>query len=441
LALITDAPPGGSVQLPSLLQGATVNTYQDIMAPVAHLKNQPANFDAVAGMYLLDNPGTKVAVPGAISITQGKANLAPGPVKDTDSGDQAFVAFAFAATSITITQNDVANPNGNYAAVLYSMADKGDITITQGERDHDTAVVGDSDAGGNISITQGNGKGDSATVDPSVAGKDITITQGSGDGDTATVSHGYAGGDITVSQGDGNDDVATVESSNATGNVTITQGNGNYDVANALGVYAGSVDPTYGYPKDVAGTLTITQGDGYCDTINVDSQNDKDTVVNNAVLTQGNSLPFTGCTPGCGDTINVNDSDITSNLTISQGTIGVAAGNYVVNIATGGTGPVFVGGATSITQAGSSNSDFLGGNGGGDDTDEDPNEYFGFDFTTTTLDVFAGEGGDAFVAAMNVLVVYGSSVPGNPTIDAGGTGNVYEDLGNNVNVTIGNFND
>jgi hypothetical protein len=143
--------------------------------------------------------------------------------------------------------------------------------------------------------------------------------------------------------------------------------------------------------------------------------------------------------PGCSDTINVNDSDITSDLTISQGTIGVAEGNYLVNIATGGTGPVFVGGATSITQAGSGNSVYLGGNSGGDDADED--EYGGYDFVTTWLDVYTGEGGDAYVAAMNVYVVYGSMTPGNPTIDGGGDGNVYDDLGNNYNVTIGNFND
>src|SRR5262249_4800644 len=128
------------------------------------------------------------------------------------------------------------------------------------------------------------------------------------------------------------------------------------------------------------------------------------------------------------------------------------AGNYIVLIAAAtdalpdynngaglggsGTGPVNVGNATTITQAGATNTVILGGNFGGDDAGED--EDTGFDFTTRTLSVFAGEGGDAYVATTNVLV----QVPPDSgvNVDAGGDGNVYDDFGNTFGVFIGNFN-
>jgi hypothetical protein len=455
--------------------------------------------DSVAGQWLMLHPATKLVVPGFISITQGAASLSPP--KTPDCGDTASVTGSFAATNITITQKDVADSTKGAlpgsATVDHSTAEKGGISITQGERDGDTATVSYSHAnGGDITITQGNGAGDTASVDHSTASGDITVQQGDGKGDTATVSYSHAnggditttqgngagdtatvddstasgditvtqgdgandeasveyssaGGNINVSQGNGDNDTATVMNSTASGDVTITQGDGNYDVANALGVHAGSTDYSYGYPKDVAGTLTITQGNGYCDTVNVDSSNDFDTHVNNVVITQGDSLPFLGCTGGCSDTVNVNDSDITSDLTITQGTA-AAAGNYIVEIAAStvnggsGTGPVVVGGATTITQHGSSNTVILGGNSGGDDADEALESIP--DFSTDTLDVLtsvAGDAntGDAFVTAQNVFVASGSVGP--VMLDAGGPvpdGNVFVDLGNFSVITYGNFN-
>jgi hypothetical protein len=197
---------------------------------------------------------------------------------------------------------------------------------------------------------------------------------------------------------------------------------------------------------DIAGTLTIIQGNGYCDTVNVDSFDDTDTTVNNVFIAQGDNIfptDLPGCVPGCPDTVNVNDTDITSNLTILQGIAGnvpggaedaAAVGGYIINIATGSTGPVNAGGATFIQQAGAGNTVILGGNFGGDDGGEP--EYTGFDFTTDTLTVWTGAGGDAFVSATNVSV----SVITSPMIDGGGTGNVFEDGGGNTLITIGNFN-
>jgi hypothetical protein len=413
--------------------------------------------DSVAGLFLLLNPKTKLAVPGFISITQGAASFNPGGKNPPpDCGDTAGVTGSWAATNITITQKDVADSTkGALPGVAYvtdSTAEKGGISITQGERNGDTATVSYSFAnGGDITVTQGNGTGDTGTVTNSTASGDITVTQGDGDNDEASVEFSDAS-NIKVTQGNGNNDEGEVECSTASGDVTITQGNGNYDEADAYGVIAGSVDFAYGFPNDIAGTLTITQGDGYCDTVNVGSCNDIDTTVNNVVITQGDSLPFLGCIPGCSDTVNVTDSDITSDLTITQGTA-AAAGNYIVDIAHSTfvgfettTGPVVVGGATTITQHGSSNSVFLGGNGGGDDVDDESGEYVGVDFSTDTLDVLTSvtgdaNTGDAFVTAQNVFVASGSVGP--VMIDAGGPvpdGNVFVDLGNFSVITYGNFN-
>jgi hypothetical protein len=442
-----------------------------------------------AGLAHLYGIDTIHTAPGYIKITQGKANINPGgKTPPPDCGDTAEVLYSYAATYITISQSDVADTsgNGNYAEVKYSTAADGSITVTQGERDHDTAVVDHSSAtgsktvAGSISVTQGNGTGDTATVSYSYANTgDITVMQGNGDGDTATVTdstasgnisvtqgngnddegsveYSYAGGNISVTQGNGNNDEGEVEASTASGDITIMQGDGNYDEADAYGVVAGSVDYSYGYPKDVHGTLTIIQGNGYCDTVNVASLNDTDTTINNLFIAQGNSTPFTGCVPGCNDTVNVSDSDILSDMTILQGIAGnvvggaeTGAGNYVVNVAAdfngggtifpggeGGTGPVVVGGATTIQQAGADNAVYLGGNYGGDDALE--SEYTGFDFITNTLDVWTGLGGEAYANATNVYVVAGPAFQG-ATIDGGGVDNVA-DLLNNYNVTVGNFN-
>ena len=82
--------------------------------------------------------------------------------------------------------------------------------------------------------------------------------------------------------------------------------------------------------------MTVTQGNGYADCVIVNSCDDNDTTINNLVITQGDSLPFEGCEPGLGDCVYIDDSDITSDITITQGTgAGNTAGNYLVAIGTG----------------------------------------------------------------------------------------------------------
>ena len=79
----------------------------------------------------------------------------------------------------------------------------------------------------------------------------------------------------------------------------------------------------------IGGNLTVTQGNGYSDLVTVGSSTGVGrSRFNNATITQGNStatsppLPanFAGLLEG--DTINFNDTDVISNLTMTQGTTG-----------------------------------------------------------------------------------------------------------------------
>jgi len=393
-----------------------------------------------------------------IAITQGAAIPTGDPDKDEHGPDTAEISNSTAgfrrldasgnpiwtAGDVTITQNDTAASNPGNSALIDTVDAGGHIYITQGEGDGDTATISNSNAGlaqdddGDIRITQGNGDGDSATIDPSTASGDVIITQGNGDGDTALVDTVTSGGSINVTQGDGNGDTATVQGSTATVDINVSQGNGNLDTVNILGVTAGSVDTSGGFPLDVDGNVRVTQGNGYNDIVNVDQFNGQDNIINNLFITQGNNVPFDGCEPGLGDEVHVNDSIITSDIIIRQGTepttdesgnvIPGAFGYYLVTI--GDTSPVTAGGQTLIVQAGEGNTVILGGANAG-----------GFDFTTTWLDIYTGNGGGAFVDVANTQVLLGSFLGNDYTIDGGGDGNTFVDEGGNDGVTVsGNFN-
>ena len=408
-----------------------------------------------------------VTAGGAISVTQGLALPTGLP---PHGGDTALVSTSTAGGDVTILQKDDStkgsSPN-NKATIQDVTSTFGGISITQGSAAGDVALIDPSSAFGDVTIIQGDGAGDMATVNQvTVTGPDggISVTQGIGAGDTGNVTNSTVnGGDVSVSQGSGNGDTALVDSvvtatgnifvsqtdiadnttgdtatvSNSSavgGNITIGQGDGNGDIANVLGVIAGSVDDLGG---DVAGTVTVTQGNGYNDVVNVDQGPAGPNMINNLVVTQGNNAPFDGCLPGLGDAVHVNDSNITSDITISQGTqtdgIDNAFGYYIVTI--GDTSAVVAGGATLITQVGEGNTVILGGaTAPGDGTGP-------FDFTTTWLDVFTGDGGGAFVDVTNTQVLLGSYLGNDFTIDGGGDGNTFVNEGGNDGVTIsGNFN-
>ena len=292
--------------------------------------------------------------------------------------------------------------------------------------------------GGNVSISQGNGNSDTATVDVTTAGGNVTINQGNGNSDTATVEDATVGGNVTITQGSGSGDTATVLDVTAlTGNITITQtdvaGNATGDTANVIGVTAGTTIPATYFVIDFNGTVTITQGNAPGDVAYLDRD-----AINNVTITQGDNVQAPNGSTVVSDVAEINDTSVTSNVSISQGTgtsTAINAGNYVAAIGfdylgyingTPASSSVTVGGDTYIDQNYANNQVYLG------EADSS--------FTTVYLDVFTGSGGGAFVFAANTTVYFGSLFD-TYTIDGGGTGNTYYDGGNSgVTVDPANFN-
>jgi len=335
---------------------------------------------------------------GNIDIWQGSGAL-----------DNASVDSCYAGWHIWIVVTDGA---GDVASISNSTAFTLDITISMGLGDLDYAAISNDTAGGSATITQGNGTGDFALIDPTTVGGDLSITQGNGDGDYAAIAFSTAGG-----------------------NLSIAQGNGNGDTAVIFGDTAGSVIYPYGpsYPVDVAGNATISQGNGYADEADLDGGN----VVNNVYISQGDGIAYPGCLPGLGDEVDINDTQVTSDICIVQGVSSLDVGNNVVNIAT--TSAVFAGGATSINEVGVNNGNntvTLGG----------ANDPSGIDFQTDYLDIYTGYAGGGFVSAVNTVCWFGSAYGNDYVIDGGNGGgtlvtNTYDDLGNNYGITISvNYN-
>ena len=258
--------------------------------------------------------------------------------------------------------------------------------------------------------------------------------QGSGSGDIASINGVYvAFGSLTITQADvstnASGDLAIIENSAAPfGNISITQGDANGDPAFVLGDTAGFVFFVGPFSFPFNGNVNIIQGNGYADLAVLDDGN----VVNNVNIMQGDSIFTPGCLPGLGDEVDINDTSVDNNISIVQGMSDADVGNNVVNIAT--TSAVFAGGATSITEVGANNGNntiTLGG----------ANDPSGIDFQTDYLDIYTGNGGGAFVSAVNTVCWFGSALGNDFTIDGGGDGNTYDDLGNNFGITVSpNFN-
>ncbi len=296
-----------------------------------------------------------------------------------------------------------------------------------------------------------------ATVEDGTVGGNITITQGSGSLDTATVQVATVGGNVSIGQDSGSGDTATVFDVTAlNGNIAISQsdvaGNALGDTASVIGVTAGTQTGSP-FPTDVAGNVTIAQGSASGDVayLNADAAGRLD-LVNNVSITQGDNVQgaFNGSTV-VSDVAEINDTIVTSDITIIQGTgtsTDPTAGNYVAAIGfdyLGDVGrlPVFgTPGSSSVTavstkidQQYASNQVFLGD--------------VGSSFTTVFLDVFTGSGGGAFVMATNTTVFFGPLGFFSPvyTIEGGGTSNTYLDVllngvttNSGVTVDPANFN-
>ena len=301
--------------------------------------------------------------------------------------------------------------------------------VVQGSGSGDSASVTNSTLPGSISTTQtdvaGNALGDSATISGDKVGFTVTIG--------GTILPAYPGS-LTISQGYANGDQATVSNSTAVGDVTITQGDGNGDWAQVVGITAGTTIPASPYVIPFDGTVTITQGSAPGDVAYLDGD-----AINNVSITQGDNVQAPNGTTVVSDVAEINDTSVTSNVSINQGTgasTAINAGNYVAAIGydylgymkgTPASSSVTVGGDTKIDQNYANNQVYLG------DADSS--------FTTVYLDVFTGFGGGAFVMARNTTVDFGSLF-GIYTIDGGGSGNTYVDGSGNSGVTVdpANFN-
>ena len=375
-----------------------------------------ANLSGDAALIMNDTAG------GNASITQGAAN-----------GDTATVDPTHIGGNLTITQLD---GNGDTVTVALGTTIGGNLVITQGNGNTDTITADPTSVVGNVTLTQGNGNTDTITADPTSVGGNVTLTQGNGNGDTITFgTPTTVGGNIVITQGSGNGDVATVKTVIVGGNVTITQndvaGNTTGDQAFVLNVTAGTTIVAPPYVIDTNGTVTINQGNAYADEAVLNND-----VVNNVVITQGNNVFVPGCIPNLSDVAQINDTTVTSDVTILQGGstvagVPAAVGGYVVAIGFDYLGyingnpassSVTVGGDTFISQTGGNNFVFLG----------DPSNDSSF--TTTYLDVFTGNGSGSFVQAANTTVYYGSLFS-SYTIEAGGGPNIYYDAGGNSGVT------
>src|SRR5262249_34563440 len=147
--------------------------------------------------------------------------------------------------------------------------------------------------------------------------------------------------------GNGGGDSAKLDIVTAYHNVTVTQGNGDQDTVTLLSITAGHIDtdPDTGFPVDVFGVVTVTQGNGYHDVVVIDEDPASGpNQFNNLVVTQGNNVPFTGCVPGLGDEVHLNDSLITSDITITQGTAAIQTGGGHATVTIGDTSQVVAGG-------------------------------------------------------------------------------------------------
>ena len=387
-------------------------------------------------------------VTGNITILQGFASgdiatidptSAGGNVTITQfdgAGDTATVDLTSVGGNVTISQG---NGGSDTATVDVTTTVGGYVSISQGNGGGDTATVDFTTVGGYVSISQGNGGGDTATVDPLSVGGNVTISQGNGGGDTATVGTSLelttVGGYVSISQGSGSGDSATVLDVTVGGNITITQsdvaGNATGDTASVLGVTAGSSAGSP-FPIEVGGLVTIIQGNAPGDVALLNGDG-----VNNVAITQGDNVQVLNGSTVAKDVAEINDTTVTSNIVIIQGTgfsTAPDAGLYVAAIGfdylgyisgTPASSFVTAGGYTIIYQNYANNQVFLG----------DATSLF----TTNYLDVYTGIGGGAFVFAANTTVFSGALGIFDPlgyTIDGGGTGNTYVDGGGNSGVTV-----
>jgi hypothetical protein len=439
----------------------------------------------------LVTPGDKAMVSKTTSggntiITQGSG-----------SNDSATVGTAIVGGNLAITQKDVAvNPAGDYAKVTNSTV-TGFATLTQGNASGDSASIDPTTVGGNATIIQGSGSGDSASlqggsvggnaaiiqadlasnaagdyasieslsvggsatikqgnaledfalIQDATIGRNIAVSQGHGNFDTVEIYDVVATGgntaavpsiSISIVQGKGSGDIADIENITALGgNLTISQGDvagGLGDVASVIDVVIGTTTPGPNRPTYLNGTVTITQHNAPGDIALVQGGSS-----NNIAITQGDAVQVLNGSAIASDIAEVNDTSVTSDIKIIQGTgtsTAAGSGNYVAAIGLDymgffhyddfKSGSVTAGGSTLIQQAYANNQLYLGY----------ANAAGGSSFTTGFLDVYTGKGGGARVDAANTKVIRGHlRIFGAYTIEGGGSRNTYHNGGGNSGMT------
>jgi hypothetical protein len=350
----------------------------------------------------------------------------------------------FGATSFTLGNG----PNPNMAG-----CDNHGSTITGDDSNLTNLYINEPLSGANQVISVGT-----ATSDVEVSATSFGIRALQGDGNANSISlvsittsghplnHLNTPDSIFTQQGNGNGDSTIVDSSQVFGDITSYQGNGAQDFVGYYGNNAGFTIPGIGpFVLDFFGTATIIQGNGKNDVATLDcgliENVGAQQFFNNVFISQGNgSITTPSCDQQTGDTINVNWTNVTSDMTLEQGQndedAGLDLGANTINVAT--TSPVYVGESTVINEIGVNNGDNtinLGGIGGPDSGS--------IDFETGYLDIYTGFAGGANVTVLNTQVDFGAlglfpTSDGNPyNITGGGDGNsAFLDLFSQITVTV-----
>jgi hypothetical protein len=383
-------------------------------------------------LTVLDIPGgtLNAAVTGSVfsSIDIEQQNCCPATVSltnDLASGVAVNLGWA-QGDSITFHNDNFGSTSftlGNGPDPQMANCDNAGSTISGDDSNFRDLTITEPLSGADQSISVGTASGG---VELSVIGFGISATQGDGASNTISIASIttpggpiddlHAGPPSIVSvQGDGDNDQVVVESSTVVGNIESYQGDGNGDYAATLGSQAGFAFSFGPYVFDFFGNATVSQGNGCNDVADLDGGD----VLNNIYVSQGDSIAFPGFTSSLGDEVHINDSTLTSDIIIQQGS-SQAIGNAIVTI--GDSSPVTAGGAATITQNGANNTVVLGA--------------AGSSFATEFLDINTGAGGGGFVTAANTTVLDGSYFGYDFVIDGGGGGNVFLDEGGNSGVFI-----
>jgi len=368
-------------------------------------------------------------VNGAVSVSEGWAR------------NDAIIFHNDNFGSTTFTLGNGPNPN-------MADCDNGGSTISGDDSNLKDLTITEPLAGAGQSIYVGTAESD---VEVAVNSFGIRATQGDGAANSiqlvsittfgAPVNNPRGGPDSIVTvQGNGNNDSTVIDDARVYGNISSTQGNGALDFVGYYGNNAGYSLQVGPFIEEFFGVATIIQGNGKNDVVTLDCGQIQDPgaeqFFNNVFISQGNgSITTPDCDQQTGDTINVNWTYVTSDMTLEQGegdaTAGLDLGANFINIAT--TSPVYVGDATVINEIGANNGDntiIMGGIGGPDSGD--------VDFETGSLDVYTGAAGGAYVQVENTLVDFGAlGLFGPYNINGGGGGNTaFLDDFSSLTVTV-----